>query len=171
MVNLFGINARFKRLPLAFTGRRTLNVEAVRTPLTRILKYLEPPEVYVGMALGADTLCAQLCEELSIPFVACVPFPTQSAMWPAEQREEFSRLCSLASRVHTVSDHYWAGAMRTRNAYMVDNARLVLGVWDYSPGGGTVHALKYGRLKGRPVFIIDSETGTVRRAEETPDAL
>lgn len=119
--------------------------------------------IYVGMALGWDQAVAQACVDLGRPFVACIPIEGQDRLWPRASRDHYWRLMGRADRIVHVWEHddypmdsFYPNirdAMHARNRFMVDRARLLLALWDGSPGG-TWHAVSYAHVKRVPVTNV-----------------
>src|SRR5207249_769466 len=122
---------------IGFTGHRHLtNPDAVsriiRAELTRLREKL-PGEItgYSSVAIGADTLFAEVCQSLDIPWIAMLPFPR------AEFQVDFSEndwahateLLSRAIRVEIsgTSEDREAAYLRCGQR-TVDGADLVLAV-------------------------------------------
>jgi uncharacterized phage-like protein YoqJ len=150
----------------------------VRTNLRAILKGMlerdEKLEAVTGMALGADTIFAEVCLELGIPFIAATPFKDQGSRWPTESQEKLARLLAAAKKVVIVdeipsyhSDRF-GGKMALRNKWMVDHSAEAIAVWD-GTDGGTANAVKLLRKKSRKFLLLDPRTSTVS-IEEPPDS-
>lgn len=103
-----------------------------------------------GMALGWDMAIARACVELSIPFIAAIPFPQQADRWPNKAQIEWNALVSAAVRVETISQSYSDDAMQERNKWMVDNSDMLIALWDGSEGG-TSNCISYARAIRHPI--------------------
>jgi uncharacterized phage-like protein YoqJ len=104
--------------------------------------------ILTGMALGVDQWAAEICLEEGIKWTAVVPFHGWDSRWPDASRRHYQRLLNEADSVHVVTDthEYRANLLYRRNAWMVDNASLVLAVWNGSTGG-TANCIEYARRK------------------------
>lgn len=99
--------------------------------------------IRTGMAQGWDQAVAQACIDLSIPFIACVPCDEQERLWPPAAKAYYAKLLSRAdSIVCRPGGEYAAWKMQKRNEFMVDNSKLLLGLWDGS-AGGTANCIRY----------------------------
>jgi len=106
--------------------------------------------VISGMALGWDLAVAQACYDLSIPFVAAVPFPGQADLWPTVARNQYRSLLAQAAKVRYVSyGRYTNAKMTRRNRWMVDNCNKIVALYD-GTRGGTANCLGYAEQIGRP---------------------
>lgn len=112
----------------------------VRNETRRILEELKPDSGISGMALGFDQILAEIFVELSIPFIAAVPFVGQEGRWPAASQQHYAKLLSVAKDVVVVCEGgYAAWKMQRRNEWMVEQLEepedRLLACWDGSAGG------------------------------------
>jgi uncharacterized phage-like protein YoqJ len=113
-----------------------------------------PSKVISGMALGWDQALARAAVLRNIPFIAAVPFEGQEKAWPRDSQIMFTKLLRLAEGVQIVSEGGYAPwKMQVRNQWMVDNAGMVLALWDSSEGG-TGNCIKYAQKVGKPVVNV-----------------
>jgi uncharacterized phage-like protein YoqJ len=117
--------------------------------------------VITGMALGVDTVAAQVAERLHIPFIAAVPFAGQESRWAQPSKDEYIRLLSVANdRVHVCKPGYAPWKMQRRNEYMVNNGDFVIAVWN-GDSGGTGNCVRYAIEQEKPVWRINPKTREV----------
>lgn len=135
--------------------------EKIRGKSREILLETNPKEVLVGMALGFDTVIAEICAEENIPFVAAVPFLGQENRWRHPQQEHYRKLLDKASEVvftgRKSSGLPIPALMQIRNRWIVDRCDRILACWD-GTDGGTANCLKYARQKDKPETLIDPRT-------------
>lgn len=134
-----------------------LLVEHIRYKIVEILNK-EIPEgdmsarLITGMALGIDTLFAQIAVDMKIPFIAAVPFKGQDRMWIDKSKIKYDYLLRQAQYI-VVTDMnpikpleynefialpetpFTAKKMQDRNEWMVDQCDVLIAVWDGSSGG------------------------------------
>lgn len=150
---------------ISFTGHRPNKIGGYKTPnpiydyvseqLEHYLLELKPDKCISGMALGVDTIGAELCLKLNIPFVAAVPFVGQESTWNEDARQTYNDLLMEAQETFVVSEGgYAAFKLQKRNQWMVDNSDIVLAVFDGSPGG-TFNCVTYAKKMGKEVVIIN----------------
>ena len=111
-----------------------------------------------GMARGCDLLFfdavrAVQAEQTGIRLVAVVPCASQARSWPPADRARYQAALLAADEVQLLAEHYYRGCMQIRNRHMVDQADLLLSVWDGSPGG-TGSTVAYARRQGVPVRAV-----------------
>lgn len=109
-----------------------------------------------GMALGIDTLFAQIAIESNLPFIAAIPCKNQEKKWPEKSQKIFrdivlNDLCTF----HLVTkEEYSPFCMQKRNEWMVNNCDLLIAVWDGS-SGGTANCVNYAVSKVKPIIYIN----------------
>lgn len=135
----------------------------IRSELTETFEKMNPDKIITGMALGVDTVAAEVAMTLNIPFIAAVPFPGQADAWTPEQKDHYGTLLSYAEEVHTLDKGpYHPMLMQKRNEWMVDRADIVVAVWTGFKGG-TRNCIEYALRNQVPVWRIDPRTRKVGR--------
>lgn len=120
----------------------------------------EGVELHSGMALGADTVWAQVICDLKdfygdeVRFVAHVPFPGQPDRWPEASQGVYRSLLERADEVRTYGNEYTAAVMQLRNARMIDAADRLVAVFDGVDAGGTANAVRYAHSTNTPIIHI-----------------
>ena len=79
---------------------------------------------YSGMASGIDLWFCEICKELNILYVACIPFEEQGQTMEVEDRILRDDLIKAASEVQYV-----------RNRFMIEACDTAIIVWDGNKGG------------------------------------
>lgn len=79
---------------------------------------------YSGMASGIDLWFCEICKELNILYVACIPFEEQAQTMEVEDRILRDELIKSASEVQHV-----------RNRFMIETCDAAIIVWDGNKGG------------------------------------
>jgi hypothetical protein len=130
-----------------------LEIEALLTKL---------PEPIIGLtclAVGADSLFAELVLKHNGSIEAVLPFPRYERKLQAQDSEEHRRLLDRASRVTTLPEQstdeesYLAAGKN-----VVDLAELVIAVWDGRPAkglGGTADIVEYARQRKKALVHLD----------------
>ena len=110
-----------------------------------------------GMALGIDTLFAELALELKIPLIAAIPCTSQPNKWPRKSQERYFNIVSKAYNVINVSGNhdYKASYMDLRNRYMVDHCTFLIAVWNEDKSGGTYNCVQYAESVKRDIKYIN----------------
>ena len=82
----------------------------------------------------------------------------------AGQRERYEALLKNCDDVVTVSKRFNKNAFYIRDRYMVDNADIILAVYDDTRGySGTGYTVRYAMGKDKPLIIIDPGTFEVTK--------
>lgn len=118
------------------------------------LKDLQPSKVISGMALGWDQALMEAAQRRAFHTIAAVPFRGQERAWPTESQKKYqSLLDDAADIVYVCEDGYAPWKMQKRNQWMVDQAHVVLALWDGSDGG-TANCVRYAELMHKPVINL-----------------
>jgi uncharacterized phage-like protein YoqJ len=130
-------------------------INRIRILLNEVILNYQPTEIISGMALGIDTLWAQLAIENSIPLVAAIPFKGQESMWPQKSQKVYNYLLSKAKEIVIVNEGgYSPSKMQIRNEWMVDNCNLLIAVWDET-SGGTANCVNYAKSVKQEIIYIN----------------
>lgn len=152
---------------ISITGHRKLGSHNIPNPVYNYVakelenKFLElkPDKVITGMALGTDTLAAEICLKLNIPYLAAIPFVGQENLWKPQQKQTYNDLLFEANETFVVcSGGYATYKLQKRNQWMVNNADLILAVFDGS-SGGTKNCIDYAKLLNKQIIIINPNEG------------
>ena len=142
------------------SGHRTIEKDLNKPKLKLIFEKLILMGIdtfLIGMAIGFDTLCFQILEELrrkyKIKIIACIPCPSQADKFNQEQKKEYDRLVSVADDKIVLSQEYTPSCMQKRNIFMVDNSACVV-CYLNKKKGGTFNTVRYANKKGVPVINI-----------------
>lgn len=129
------------------------------------------PTLITGMALGIDTLFAQIAIELNIPFIAAIPFKGQESKWIRSSQQTYYQLLFKAKQIIIVDENrvatkqefisyevdinkYSLQKMQRRNEWMVDNCDILIAVWD-GTSGGTANCVRYAQSVNREIIFIN----------------
>ena len=128
----------------------------IRNELKAILQELKATKVISGMALGVDTIAAETCIELKIPFVAAVPFADQKKVWPQTSQVRYKELLAQACEIVIVCEgEYAAWKLQKRNEWMVDRCDKLIACWNGDLSGGTYNCIQYAEKINKKVIRID----------------
>ncbi len=112
-----------------------------------------------GMALGFDTICAELVLELKekyphIRLVCAIPCKTQSAPWHENQKIRYQSILKQADLIRYISNEYTENCMLERNEYMINNSSLVIALYN-GKGGGTGYTVRRAKERNLELLIIE----------------
>ncbi len=144
------------------TGHRELSHDPnlIKEHVRKILIENKCDLAITGMALGFDTLFAEVVIELGIPFVAAVPFAEQASVWPEKEKAYYLELLSKATEVYIhpetkIGNCIYAGYFG-RNRWIVEKSEFLIAYMINSKDGGTAHTWKYAEKKGlKAINIVD----------------
>jgi conflict system pore-forming effector with SLATT domain len=167
---------------VGFTGHRHLkNPVAVGAIIREQLEALRkeiPGELvgYTSVAIGGDTLFAETCQALKMPWMAALPFAA------TDFRSDFSESewSHATGLLRQATDVEICGSSNDRTAaYLrcglrtVDEADVVMAVWDREPPrgiGGTAEVVAYARAQSRPLILIHPDRLEAERESFRADA-
>jgi len=111
-----------------------------------------------GMAAGCDmyfceAVLALRDEHEDVTIEAALPCEGQASRWDEATRRRYYRLVALCDYETLVSREYTETCMAKRNRYMVDNASVLLAVFD-GKQGGTSQTLAYAQKREREIIEL-----------------
>lgn len=128
-----------------------------------------------GGALGIDQFAFYVVDSIAdnsdldrICFIneLAIPFSSQACKWQYESAKIYEKqksiadICTYVDRLDKYKikgyeeDKYYPAKMQKRNEYMVDNADIVIAVWDGTKGG-TCNCVRYAKKLGKDIVIIN----------------
>lgn len=109
---------------------------------------------YVGMALGADQMAAELLAGRA-RVVAAIPCDGYDRPWPAGAQARHRTLLGLVDEVVLYpGGPYAPWKPHARNRWMVDRSGLVIAVYDGRGHGGTFRTVQYAQARGAPIWFV-----------------
>lgn len=105
-----------------------------------------------GFADGTDLIFAQVVNEIKqehneIKLEAAIPYPRNRLV-------EIEKLINSCDVKHIISDHFFQGVFMKRNKYMVEQADLIIAVYDGRNTGGTFQTMQYARNREKEIQVI-----------------
>jgi hypothetical protein len=166
---------------VGFSGHRNLPdpkiaADGIRDVLDQLAANYSPLAAVSSVASGADTLFVEDIVQRKLPYLLVLPFDK------VRFQQDFSPDCwqrvlpLIKAATHTEEV---AGEDSDDRAYtetgvnIVDMADVMVVVWDSKPAagpGGTGDVVNYVRKLGKPLLIVDANTGQVckERLEQLP---
>lgn len=143
---------------IACTGHRPSKLPRTGYDLTPLIALVKPwlatrkPDAVIsGMALGWDTAVAIAALDLGIPVRGYVPFVGQADAWPIRSQEVYRSILQRCESIRVVSlGGYEVWKMQARNEAMVDDADMVLALWN-GEKGGTANCVAYAEKQKKPI--------------------
>jgi len=111
-----------------------------------------------GMARGCDFYFCEAVirlreEREEITLEAAIPFEGQASDWPERDRNRYFHLVSQCDVETVLATAYEKDCMKNRNHYMVDQAAVLIAVYD-GFFGGTMQTVNYAKKQGLEVIEI-----------------
>jgi len=113
---------------------------AVRARLVEILRAKREMDggliVVSGLRLGAELLGAEAAQELGVPVVAVLPYPSPESVWPTPSQERFRRAASSSDSVLTLehkvpkTKQQAGAALSRRDGWLRSNLDQAVVVYD-----------------------------------------
>ena len=164
---------RPSKLPGGYYYYSPDNIKLGRELRKEILKLINQGATHFicGGALGVDQMAFMVLQKLksegyNIFVELAIPFEYQYTKWSKEQQDrhfEHISKANLVTYVDTIPHYnkylpqktYAAQKLQLRNMYMVDNADVVIAVWN-GTSGGTKNCVDYAQKIGKKVVVIDN---------------
>lgn len=163
---------------VCFTGHRTIAEDKetlsarLYTLLVRFVTEQNVTDFYTGGAVGWDALAAltvlklrESYPKVKLHLVLPCPFEEQSAKWKEAQKTEYLHILGLADSVEQVSDRYYNGCMKARNARLVELASdYCICYWNpKNYRSGTGQTVRMAQKKGIEVInLFESASNSVK---------
>ena len=88
-----------------------------------------------------------------IRLIAMIPWPGQAKSWPAAEQERYGQLCALCDRRVLVSETYTRNCMQRRNRAILEQAQVLISVYD-GTSGGTGNTVRDARKLGLQILPV-----------------
>ena len=150
-----------KNYTASVSGNRTLlkdfNKDKLKETFIKLIKIANVNTFLVGMAVGFDTVCFNVLEEIrkteNIKIIACIPCENQDYNFSFAQKKEYNRMLLSSDEKIYLGKEYTKACMLKRNRYLVDNSSVLV-VYSRKETGGTVYTKNYALKKGVPIIEI-----------------
>lgn len=149
------------KISACFTGHRTASRSAHYKDAEKLIQMAIDRGInhfYCGMALGFDTLAAEILVERRLPWDAIVPCYDQDAKWSNSQKQRYYKILKQADKKVVLFSSYSNGVMQARNEYMVGRSELLIAFWDGSQTGGTFHTVSLALGKNIPIIRYNPQS-------------
>ena len=152
-----------------FTGHRDIDADIsalsslLCSVLDRLITEQGVTDFYAGGAIGFDTLAADSVlrmrknyPQVKLHLVLPCSNAEQTKGWTAEQVADFNRILGLADSVEYISDSYYNGCMKDRNARLVELAsECCISYWNpHNFRSGTGQTVRMAQSKGIRVINL-----------------
>lgn len=138
-------------MKIMITGHRPERLKGreneVKIWITQQLEELHPSLAINGMAQGTDQIFAKIAKDKKIPLWNVYPYKRK--MHPYEE------MLNENETVIYFKDSYSKDSYILRDRYMVDNADIVLAVFDGIPAGGTWQTIEYAKKQNKEIRFFN----------------
>ena len=133
--------------------------QVLREQIIRLIEESGVSYFITGMAMGVDMYAAEIVLDLKakypeIQLECAIPYEEQAMRWTNALQERYYDIASKCDKKTMLQTHYSVGCFQRRNRYMVNQADIVLAVWN-GQASGTGSTVKYALSKGIEVIRID----------------
>ena len=148
-----------------FTGHRILRIDDKLIKMTKdtLISLIKDgvTDFYAGGALGFDMLCENTVLEIKesnpnvkLHMVLPCGLYQQCKNWLEAEKGENQRICRMADSVEILSELYYDGCMKKRNARIVELGDICVCYWDGRKMGGTFQTVNMAKKKGVQIINI-----------------
>lgn len=135
--------------------------QVLREQIIRLIEEDGVSYFITGMAMGIDMYAAEIVLDLKARYPAlllecAIPYEEQAMRWTNALRERYYDIASKCDKETMLQTRYSADCFQRRNRYMVDQADIVLAVWNGQPSG-TGSTVRYAMERGKQIYRIDPE--------------
>lgn len=135
--------------------------KVLRSEITRLIEQ-GVTHFISGMAIGVDMYAAEIVIGLknvysNITLEGVLPCKSQAQKWSKSLQQRHAEILFQCDKHTCLQESYTPDCMQKRNQYIVNQADVILAVWD-GRGGGTANTVKYALSQNKPVRVIHPQT-------------
>lgn len=146
-------------------SRPGIDWEWTASEIRKLLQREVPIErAFTSLARGSDQVFAQQALGLGIPVTAVIPMPHYDRLFEGNDLAGYEFILSRCDVVELPGESDDEHSFLVAGQYVVDNADLLLAIWDGKSAagvGGTADIVRYCAERGRPVIYINPITKAV----------
>lgn len=139
-------------MKVMITGHRPERLKGreneVKEWIKQQLDELKPSLAINGMAQGVDQIFAKIAKDNGVPLLNVYPHRRKSF-------HSYEEMLNENEMVMFFSETYSKKNYILRDQYMVDNADIVLAVFDGIPAGGTWQTIEYAKKKNKEIRFFE----------------
>lgn len=116
------------------------------------MAYIEPVDIYSGMASGSDTLLALTAIQMkkngiNMRLHCVLPCKNYNAT-----NEYYNEIKTSADEWIELSDEFYKGCDNVRDQYLVNHCDTLLAIWDKKKSGGVWSTMRKAQKVGKPII-------------------
>ena len=155
---------RPQQLPFEFHNKNKDYIKLKKNLTNTILSLIN--EGYTnfisGMAIGIDTLCAEIILELKkknkqIKLLCYLPCKNQTRFWNNYDAKKYHFIIDNADEIkYATFGNYCIGCLQLRNKMMVNDSDTVVAVF-YNKDGGTKYTINYAISQNKKIIYVNEK--------------
>ena len=128
-----------------------------------LVGYYGAERFLTGLALGADTIWAELALKYGIEYAAYIPFEGQEDRWIQTDKKRYRELRSGASSEKVFGQQFSNRLYHARNDALIQDSDLLVAVWRPSvQDGGTFSTVQKSLKRNHPTLLLDMDKFEVK---------
>lgn len=128
-----------------------------------LIEYYGAEKFLTGLALGADTIWAELALKYGIEYDVYIPFEGQEERWSQADQKRYRELRSSASSEKAFGQQFSNRLYHARNDALIQDSDLLVAVWRPSvQKGGTFSTVQKSLKKSHPTLLLDMDDFEVK---------
>ena len=157
---------------VAITGHRpgSLNIEqrqyiqeGLEFIADGLIEYYDAEKFLTGLALGADTIWAELALKYGIEYDVYIPFEGQEERWSQADRTRYRELRLSTNSEKVFGQQFSNRLYHARNDALIQDSDLLVAVWRPSvQKGGTFSTVQKSLRKNHPTLLLDMDKFEVK---------
>ena len=157
---------------VAITGHRpgSLNTdqqkymkEGLKFIADGLVDYYGAEKFLTGLALGADTIWAELALKYGVEYDAYIPFEGQEDRWSKTDKKKYQDLRSGAVIEKVFGQQFSNRLYHARNDALIRDSDLLVAVWRPSvQKGGTFSTVQKSLKRNHPTLLLDIDEFKVK---------
>lgn len=137
--------------------------EGLRFIADGLVEYYGAERFLTGLALGADTIWAELAISYGIEYDAYIPFEGQEERWSQADKKRYRDLRSSANSEKVFGRQFSNRLYHARNDALIRDSDLLVAVWRPSvQKGGTFSTVQKSLRKNHPTLLLDMDKFEVK---------
>ena len=145
------------------TEQRQYMQEGLEFIASGLVGYYGAERFLTGLALGADTIWAELALKYGVEYDAYIPFEGQEDRWSKSDKKKYRELRSSTSSEKVFGQQFSNGLYHARNDALIQDSDLLVAVWRPSvQKGGTFSTVQKSLKRNHPTLLLDMDEFKVK---------
>jgi len=145
------------------TDQRQYMQEGLEFIASGLVGYYSAERFLTGLALGADTIWAELALKHSVDYDVYIPFEGQEDRWNQSDQKKYQNLRSGAVSEKVFGQQFSNRLYHARNDALIRDSDLLVAVWRPSvQDGGTFSTVQKSLKRNHPTLLLDMDKFEVK---------